>query len=313
MRDQQETTKDLKQQLQGINKDLISVEDSEELEDRRPDLQQLLYDLKIDVDRLAGLSEEEKTPLMTSGVTEKSSIRLPRMEIPAFDGNILNWQIFWEQFDSAIHSKPHLFDSDKLTFLRKALKDGTAKNVIVGLTQTSENYNEAIRCFQKCYDRPRVLHQAHVRKIQGAFPLKTCSGQELRRLHDLLSQHIRALKASEDCNIEIYLTVTIELKLDEGTRLRLTEYSSRCEKTPSCEELLEFLDTQARHYESVSHSARSMPKSTTKAAYTTRPENVCVACIKENHPLNTCGRFQSMSRDERWALVQKNGYCMKKT
>ena len=35
-----------------------------------------------------------------------------------------------------------------------------------------------------------------------------------------------------------------------------------------------------------------------------------MACKKENHPLNTCGKFQGMSRDERWALVKKNGYCM---
>ena len=63
------------------------------------------------------------------------------------------------------------------------------------------------------------MHQAHVRKVQEAFPLKTGSGQELRGLHDLLSQHIRALKASEDYTIETYLTAAIELKLDEGTKL----------------------------------------------------------------------------------------------
>ena len=104
LRGQKERIKDLKQQLQDINNDQISVEDSEELEDRRANLEQLLYNLKINVDRLAG-SKEEKPPLMTTGVTEMSSIRLPRIEIPAFNGNILNWRIFWEQFDSAIHSK----------------------------------------------------------------------------------------------------------------------------------------------------------------------------------------------------------------
>ena len=143
-----------------------------------------------------------------------SSIRLPTIEIPAFDGSILNWRIFFEQVDSAIHSEPHLFDSDKLTYLREALKSGPAKSIVVGLTLTSENYNEAIRCLQKRYDRPRVLHQAQVRKIQEATPLKTGSGQELRRMHDLLSQHIIALKASEDYNIKTYLTSGIESGID---------------------------------------------------------------------------------------------------
>ena len=57
-------------------------------------------------------------------------------------------------------------------------------------------------------------------------------------------------------------------------------------------------------------SGWSFPKSTTKAAYMTRPENIYVACKKENHPLNTCGRFQTMTRDERWALIKGNGYYM---
>ena len=160
------------------------MEDSEELEDRRANVAQLIYDLKINVDRLAG-SKEEIPPIMVSRVTEMSSIRLPRIEIPAFDGNILKWRIFLEQFESAIHSKPHLFECDKLTYLRQALKSGPAKNIVMGLTQTFVNYDKAIRCLQKRYDQLRVLHQALVRKIQEAFPLKTGSGQELRRLHDL--------------------------------------------------------------------------------------------------------------------------------
>ena len=195
------------------------MEDSEELEDRRADLEQLLYDLKINVDCLTG-SKEEKPPLRMSGVTEISSIRLPRIKIPALDGKILNWRIFLKKFDSAIHSKPNLSDSDKLTYLREALKNGPAKNVVLGLTQTYKNFNEAMQYLNKRSDRPCVLHQVHFRKIQEAFPLKAGSGQELRPVHDLLSQHIRALTASEGYNIETYLTAAIELKLVEVTKLR---------------------------------------------------------------------------------------------
>ena len=134
----------------------------------------------------------------------------------------------------------------------------------MGLTQTSENYEEAIRCLQKRYDGSRVLYQAQVRKIQEAFPLKTGSDQELRPLHDLLQQHIRALKASEEYKIETYLTAAIELKLDESTKLRCTEHSSKCQKTLPCEELLEFLDIQARHHESVAHSSTVNAKANIK-------------------------------------------------
>ena len=101
-----------------------------------------------------------------------SGIQLHKIEVPTFDGNLLNWWFFWEQFESTIHSKTQLTDSDKLTYLRDALKDGPARHVVSGLMQTLENYMEAIRCLQERYDRLRILHQAHVPKIQEATPLK---------------------------------------------------------------------------------------------------------------------------------------------
>ena len=69
-------------------------------------------------------------------------------------------------------------------------------------------------------------------------------------------QLIRPLKASGQDNLEMYLTAAIKLKLDEGTRLKWTEYSSESETTPPYEELLKFLDVQARHHESVAQSVR---------------------------------------------------------
>ena len=135
---------------------------------------------------LAG-RKEQKPPIPASrAILGMSGIQLPKIEVPTFDGNILSWRIFSEEFNSTIHSKTHLTDTDKLTYLRGTLKDGPAHHVVSGLMQTSESYMEAIRYLQERYDRPCILHQAHVRKIQEATPLKTGSGQELRRLHDLL-------------------------------------------------------------------------------------------------------------------------------
>ena len=72
--------------------------------------------------------------------------------MPTFDGNLLNWRMFWEQFESTVHSKTQLTDSDKLAYVREALKDGPARYVVSGLTQTSESYVEAIKCLQERYD-----------------------------------------------------------------------------------------------------------------------------------------------------------------
>ena len=51
-----------------------------------------------------------------------------------------------------------------------------------------------MECLHDRYDRPRLIHQAHVRKILEVPSLKDSSGKELRKFHDTMKQHVRALK-----------------------------------------------------------------------------------------------------------------------
>ena len=316
LQEQEESIDDSKSEIRKISRDLLSMEDVGDLEDKVTMLERLLRALKTDVKRLVGRKEEKPNPPPAIGVMGMSGIQLPKIEVPTFDGDLLNWRYFWEQFENTIHNKTQLTDIDKLTYLRDALKDSPARYVVSGLTQTAESYGEAIKCLQERYDRPRVLHQAHVRKIQEATPLKTGSGPELRRLHDLLVQHVRALKTLEQDTLETYLTAAIELKLDEGTKLKWAEYSSERETTPPYEELLKFLDIQARHHESViqgvrrTHTSGTDKKYTSRTSYAATPESMCVACKKETHQLHNCGAFQKMPREERWEIIKKNGCCL---
>ena len=81
-----------------------------------------------------------------SPVPDAKSVKLPRREVPTFNRNIFNWKTFWEQFGVSIHTRLSLTDAEKLAYLMSALKKGTAKNVIEGLTRSGEQYKEAITC-----------------------------------------------------------------------------------------------------------------------------------------------------------------------
>ena len=124
-------------------------------------------------------------------------VKLPKIDVPTFDGNLLNWRSFWEQFCVSVQSHSNLADSNKLVYLQHSLKDGSAKHVIKGLSRSGEYYAEAIECLQSCYDRPRLIHQTHVRMILEMPTLKDGTGCELRRLHDTLQQHLQATKAMD--------------------------------------------------------------------------------------------------------------------
>ena len=84
-----------------------------------------------------------------------------------------------------------------MTYLQDALKDSPARFMIQGLTRTSENYEEAIKCLKERYDRPRLVQEEHIRSIVDV-PVKNGSDKELRRLYDAATlQHYRALKAAK--------------------------------------------------------------------------------------------------------------------
>ena len=44
-------------------------------------------------------------------------VKLLKLEIGNFNGNILNWPGFWDQFSSAIHTKTNILDIDEFSYL----------------------------------------------------------------------------------------------------------------------------------------------------------------------------------------------------
>ena len=117
--------------------------------------------------------------LLTPSASDFQGVKLPKLDVPTFDGSLLNWKTFWEQFNIAVHIRTNLTDSEKSAYLCHALQAGSAKPVIEGLSRYGEHYAEAIACLQARYDRPCLIHQAHVKKILEIPTLRDCSGKEL--------------------------------------------------------------------------------------------------------------------------------------
>ena len=103
-------------------------------------------------------------------------------------------------------------NAKKMAYLRDALKGGPAEWVTCteGLAQTTDTYKEAISCLQSRYNLPRFIHQAHVRAMLKATPLRNGSGKEIRRLHDIANQHTRALKAAKQDSYESLIMAILE-------------------------------------------------------------------------------------------------------
>ena len=133
---------------------------------RQAGLAEPLFDASLNIKGLLYRRREVPVSEESSHTAPTShGVRLPKLDVPTFDGDILNWRTFWEQFCIAIHDCAHLSDAEKLAYLRHALKDGTAKSTIEGLSRSWDHYAEAVKCLETRYNRPKLIHQVHVKKI----------------------------------------------------------------------------------------------------------------------------------------------------
>ena len=205
-------------------------------------------------------------------MADGSGVRLPKLSVPTFDGNILNWRQFWDQFCVSIHNRHNLTDAEKLVYLQHALKDGSAKPIIEGLSQTGEQYDEAIKCLTARFDRPRLIHQTHVKMIIDAPSVCDSSGKELRRLHDIAQQHIRALKSLGEEPSPAFITSVLELKLDSNTMFEWQGHSQSQTEVPYYQEILKFLDYRAQASE-ISAPIKQFSKSNLHVRNNTRSSN----------------------------------------
>jgi len=191
LRQYEEQLSEFKVELGDIRNSLyvLDLEDADELNVLQATVEQSVFDHSLEVKRHLLSHDSNFSSPGSKGV------KLPKIDVPTFDGNLLNWNTFWEQFEVSVHSKTGLSDAEKLVYLQHALKGGAAKQAIEGLSRSGDHYAEAIECLKDRYNRPRLIHQAHVRMIVDAPALKDGSGKELRRLHDVVQQHLRALKS----------------------------------------------------------------------------------------------------------------------
>lgn len=204
--------------------------------------------------------------------------------------------------------------------MRHSVKDSSAKSVIEGLSRTGEQYNEAIECLQARFDRPRLIHQAHVRKVLEIPPLKEGSGKELRHLHDVAQQHLRALKSMGQEPSGAFITSMLELKLDAGTMFEWQKHSHDEADVPHYQDLLDFINLRAQASETsvppeghkkTSGNGRGFNPSRSVTSLTANTgSSVCVLCKPSKHPLYSCPKFKSMSLNERQATVKGSNVCM---
>ncbi|XP_062537650.1 uncharacterized protein LOC134205969 [Armigeres subalbatus] len=178
-------------------------------------------------------------------------LRLPKIDLPKFNGDFSRWLSFRDTFTSMVHSNADIPTVAKLQYLLQSL-EGEARKPFESVDVEADNYGTTWDALLKRYDNKRFLKRQLFRALYDLPVLKRESSQELHNLVDDYQRHVKALgKLNEP--IQYWDTPLINLlsyKLDPTT-LRAWEESTSSEDNVSYERMVDFLYQRARMLKSV--------------------------------------------------------------
>ncbi|XP_076035595.1 uncharacterized protein LOC143021768 isoform X1 [Oratosquilla oratoria] len=136
----------------------------------------------------------------TNSVSQESQAingKLPKLELPKFDGEVTQWQSFWDQFSFLIDTAD-LPVISKYTYLLSSL-EGDARNMVKGLANVGANYQVACDLLKEHYGKRERIICAHVQALLNCLINVNTSGckcvLQLWKLCDEILTHSNSLEA----------------------------------------------------------------------------------------------------------------------
>lgn len=265
--------------------------------------------------------------------TKLSSVKLPTINMPTFDGSYEHWLEFRDTFLSLIHNSNEISNIQKFHYLKSSIK-GSAELVIDSLEFSSNNYEVAWDLLLNRYNNSRLLVHNHVKSLFNLPTITKESPHLLRKLIDTVLKKLRALKIlgeptdSWDTLI-IYIIVS---KLDQTTEREWEQHKSTLFSSINnstyplkIDDLFKFLTGRADMLETllVSHNKQHVNKISINNkskvhcnVSTNKPHSrdssykkSCLAC-NANHPLYTCQKFLDYNLESKLTFIKNNKLCV---
>lgn len=184
-------------ELDKIVEEHTPLDDVEAETELAEDYRDRVIEVKARAHRMISETVSNPPPTRQSDASNarNQTMRLPKLQIDKFNGDVSSWQEFWSQYETAIHNNSALCKKEKFTYLKTYLT-GTAAKSVAGLTLSDSNYDAAIDLLQKRFGRKDLIINAHMTKLLNLTPVKKSSDvTALRQLYDECEVQTRSLES----------------------------------------------------------------------------------------------------------------------
>ncbi|XP_025420894.1 uncharacterized protein LOC112690996 [Sipha flava] len=284
-------------------------------------MEQLCGEIRVVFTKIRGYPSTTQQDAMVgreNAFNVHASFSLPKIELPKFDGSLINWFTFRDMFTSLVYENRSITDVERFHYLVSCLS-GSALNIVKSVPLTSDNYAIAWCALRNRYDNKRLLAIAHCDKLFSFGRLQQESVSSLLSVFNTFRENVAAMKALGTVDLSGFLLFYIGARIIDPDTRRLFETSLPQERIPSLDELLDFADNRCKIFEnfgantttlSVGNSSSRKGKGSqtpvkTSLSTTATSRNKC-SFGERDHPLFRCLAFKKKTVVERREFVTNN-------
>ncbi|KMQ84903.1 hypothetical protein RF55_16915 [Lasius niger] len=133
-------------------------------------------------------------PMVAPSQESIRALKLPKIELRKFGGEIKDWLSFWSTFKK-IYDDTTLSKEDKFHYLlQSTVKDSRAFEVVNSFPPTADNYEKAIQSLKSRFGKKNLLVEFYVRELLKLV-LNKNKNLSLVTIYDKLETHLRALES----------------------------------------------------------------------------------------------------------------------
>lgn len=269
--------------------------------------------LKVDVKKYSPSQEKEsKSKDINVSNGASSVVRLPKITIPTFSGNYLEWTTFRDLFVSLVHNNGTLDNVQKLHYLKTHLT-GEAAQLVKHMPITDTNYAECWLLLNQRYNNKKYLANCILKRLFGQKRLAIESASGMKEMIDTTMDCMSALKniGVEVTTWDVIVIHIVTFKLDLETRKQWELHTSNdVNELPTLQQFKEFMECRFRALEFIDTRKSLGPPSSskTKAFLATDTSLRCEFCA-ESHKLCFCKKFAQQTCTQRRDFVTENSIC----
>ncbi len=178
-----------------------------------------------------------------------NSAKLPKLTIPKFSVNLLEWNSFKQLFNRMVGNKKHLSDSEKLAYLVGQLTD-EPKRLISALPVVDQSYDTAWNILDKRFSDQQMVLKQLLDKIFRGNQMNGNSIQNMKEVYDSILESrmtIDNMKLKSENLIEYILYYAVDKRIDNKNLTLFENALTTVGEFRTYADIMEFMDTRIHH------------------------------------------------------------------